>query len=37
MMKDLRGQSEIFLEDKVIVSILCKSENTGRLLVTNKY
>ena len=37
MMKDLRSQSGILLEDKVILSVLCKSENTGRSLVTNKY
>ena len=29
MMKDLRSQSEILLENKVIVSVLYKSENSG--------
>ena len=37
IIKDLRSQLKILLKNKVIINILCKSENTDRSLVTNKY
>lgn len=37
MIKNLKSQSEILVKNKIIVNILYKSENIGRLLVINKY
>lgn len=37
MIKELKSQLGILLENKLIVSILYKSENTGKLLIIIEY